>query len=491
MKNYLQTSVVIVILVFVTVIGRSEHAHAYTRSSSSVSVQQSEKTTPKRVRSEVLGVSIPVPKNAVGEHLSLGEASRLVLREKSNPPKWVITIRTVKMPESLDGPLEQDANPVVLARAFIEDARKISPELQVISTTKSSFKGQPSSKVIVQIPYEDTGKIARYEWIFIQTGPNRFILFEALSPGTSSGKSTVNFDSILNLMEVEAENTMAESWKDRLTAGARLISKINEQSLRELLENHSSEVWYRRFAYDADNRPIELGYVGVSMMEAPLGEMRKATPTPSNTGDTGFLVRIRTHLLPAQAGGLSSDVDTRGWMSWDREEEFISTVATTRNPSDGSSTSRSSNTLRPRPTAGKPIRTLDVIRQRQDSVTREQISLEVPDLAIFLSESELMILPQLLAHLEAKSGEFSTFAWQPQREEITRRLDEWRALPQGGHILRTRSYPDAPISTAQVDSDGKVRSRTIFKGSDSEEWIRMSPDELREHYRRAGISLDR
>ena len=124
-------------------------------------------------------------------------------------------------------------------------------------------------------------------------------------------------------------------------------------------------------------------------------------------------------------------------------------------------------------------------------MTREQISKEVPDLAIFLSESELMILPQLLAHLNAETGEFSTFAWQPQREEITRRLDEWRALPQGGHILRTRSYPDAPISTAQVDPDGSVRSRTIFKGSDNEEWIRMRPDELREYYRRAGISLDR
>ncbi len=491
MKNHLPTLLSAVILTYLTVIGLSEHAVAAPTPAPETPLQQTGKAAPDRVRSEVLGVSIPVPKNAVGEHLSLGDASRLVLREKSNPPKWVITIRTVKMPESLDEPIEQATNPVVLARAFIEDARKISPELNVISTTKSSFKGQPSSKVVVQIPYEDTGKIARYEWSFIQTGPNRFILFESLSPGTASGKSTVNFDAILNLMEVEAENRMAASWKDRLTAGAAFISKIDEENLRELAENNREEVWYRRFAYDSDNRPIELGYVGISMMEAPLGEMRKAVPTPSSTGDTGFLVRIRTHLLPAKPGGLSSDIDTRGWMSWDREEEFISTVATTRNPSDGSSTSRSSNALRPRPTAGKPIRTLDVIRQRQDSVTREQISLEIPDLMIFLSESELMILPQLLAHLEVTPGEFSTFAWQPQRKEITRRLDEWTSLPQGGHILRTRSYPDAPISTAKVDPSGVVSSRTIYKGGDSEEWIRMSPDELREHYRRAGISLDR
>ena len=124
---------------------------------------------------------------------------------------------------------------------------------------------------------------------------------------------------------------------------------------------------------------------------------------------------------------------------------------------------------------------------RANDYTRDKVVLELPDLKHYLSETERLILAYLLPVVGQPTGEFSLWGWQPQRREITRRLDSWQLEPAGGWTLFTRSYPDAQVSTAVIDPDGSVSSRIVATSSNSERWTRMDPDTLLAHYRRIGI----
>lgn len=439
------------------------------------------------VHSEILGVTVTVPLGATSEHLSQGERSRIRIRETSTPPKWVVTIRILQLPEASED--QPNRTPMDLARIFIEDARRVSTDLVVVSQELANLVGRPAARIAAEIPHLDTGKRARYDWLFVASGPDQFVLIEQVSPAGPAGVAATALKEILASLQLDDVRSREAIWRDRAKAGAEIVRRIDERILRKVLEAHGEERWYRRHAFDQDDNPIELGYAGVSAIETTRDQLGKANPRQETTGETGLLVRIRTRKLPQEEGKPTWDIDTQAWMSWDRQEEYFSTVATARSTVDGEAFSISHIGVRPRPTAGKPIRTLDVLQERADSYTRDQISLEVPDLGIFLSETERLILPYLLPLVGAPTGEFTLYAWHPERQEITRRLDTWTLEDGGGWSLATRSYPDAPISTAKIDPDGSVAGRIVESTSGSERWTRMTPDALSNHYRRVGVKV--
>ena len=437
------------------------------------------------VRSEILGISVQIPSSATGEHLSQGEQSRIRIRETSSPPKWVVTIRSLRAPERNGDRI----SPTAFAALFVEDARKISPDLVVVAQEPTHVLGRPATRIAAEIPHEETGKRARYDWIFIQTGVGQFALVEQVSPAGPAGTAAQALRDILASLSITDAPERESVWRDRAKAGAEIVRRIDERILRNVLEDHGEEVWYRRHAFDGEGKTIELGYAGVSAIETTRDQLGKANPTIETEGDTGLLVRIRTRKLPQQEGQPTWDVDSQAWLSWDREEEFFSTVATARTTADGEAFSISHMGVRPRPTAGNPIRTLEVFQERADKYTRDQLTLDIPDLGMYLSETERLLLPYLLPMVGAPSGEFALYAWHPERQEITRRLDRWTLKDDGGWLLETRSYPDAPVSTATIAPDSVVQSRIIASPSGSERWTLMTPEALAKHYRRTGINV--
>ena len=54
------------------------------------------------------------------------------------------------------------------------------------------------------------------------------------------------------------------------------------------------------------------------------------------------------------------------------------------------------------------------------------------ELDLYLSEAERLVLPTLLATTGAPGGEFSTWAWNEDREAITRRLELWKPTSGAG-----------------------------------------------------------
>ena len=387
-------------------------------------------------------------------------------------------------------------SPLDLARLFIADARKISPDLVVVDEKPTNIHQRPAALVTAEIPQSASSpqqgppKRARYDWIFIQTGENRFALLEQVSPAGPAGPAALALKEVIQSLELHNEDSLTRKWQDRSRAGTEFLSRIDEAVLRRVLESHGTETWYRQHAVDPEGRTIELGYAGISMMETSADQLGKPNPIPNTDGDTGLLVRLRTRRLPIEGQTHILDVDFQSWLSWDRQEEFFSTVATARTDGDEKPASMSHIGVRPRPTAGNPIRTLEVMQLRADNYTRETVTLELPELEHYLSETERLILAYLLPIVGAPSGEFSLWGWQPQRQEITRRLDSWQLEDNGGWTLLTRSYPDAKVSKATIDPDGSVSKRIVATSINTEEWTRMDPASLIAHYRRRGIDAD-
>ena len=126
---------------------------------------QAPQDTPRRVDSEVLGVSVGIPDGAIAEHFSQGETSRIRIREASSPPKWALTIRSLGIPQG-----EQSISPLEMARIFIADARTISPKLVVLDEEPTNIHQRPAARIAAEIPSQEGDKRARYDWLVRQAG---------------------------------------------------------------------------------------------------------------------------------------------------------------------------------------------------------------------------------------------------------------------------------------------------------------------------------
>ena len=148
--------------------------------------------------------------------------------------------------------------------------------------------------------------------------------------------------------------------------------------------------------------------------------------------------------------------------------------------------------LRPRPLPKDPRRWLQVISGGRESFEREDRKLQVPDLGTYLSEAERLVLPELLATVEAPGGEFGVYAWNEDRLSITRRLEDWipgQDSRQPGTLL-SRPAADAQAATQILGPDGTLRERITPRGMSQVTWTKIELDKLRSLYLQKGIPFD-
>ncbi|MCP4939616.1 MAG: hypothetical protein GY921_10555, partial [Phycisphaeraceae bacterium] len=139
-----------------------------------------ETTPPREVfRSNVLGCTVELPPGSRAMHNSLGDASVLrVLDAEHDPPDWVTTIRILRPPAAADGGfgVTKPTTPTMLLEAFIADSKAINPDLVFSNQrTEETLAGLPAARATAEYLHSSK-RIARYDWYFIQTGPNRFLL---------------------------------------------------------------------------------------------------------------------------------------------------------------------------------------------------------------------------------------------------------------------------------------------------------------------------
>lgn len=442
-------------------------------------------------RSNVLGCTVELPPGSRAMHNSLGDASVLrVLDAESDPPDWVTTIRILRPPAAEGFGEVKPTTPAMLLEAFVADSKSINPDLVFSNQrTDETLAGLPAAKVTGEYLHSSK-RIARYDWHFIQTGPNRFLLVECLADRDRWAGEI--FDAVIDSLVVEDEFELADQALSRQERGAALFRRVDEQVLRDVVARMPEEIWYRMHAFDADGRDVEFGYAGITAIETGRESMGAASPVPRVGDDTGMLVRIRMRQIPQEPKRPFIDVDHRAWLSWDREEEMWSVRLTARQANAEQTASESITGFRPRPTPSEPRRRLEILQQSRNTLDRQIARLELPmDLELFLSEAERLVLPTLLEVLGAPEGTFGIYAWNEDRESITRRLESWKPAPSGTAMLESRAYEDGRAATQEVGPDGIVSVRVAPTDSSvgGVRWTRMTPEAIRDLYDRKGIRV--
>jgi hypothetical protein len=445
------------------------------------------------VMNRSLGCTLVMPEDGQAAVAGGDEVQLIRLVQKdANPPAWEILIRPMRLPEDAGAfGASASPSPAEMMAFYLEGARAANELLTIDATTEATTVSElPAATASASFQHE-SGRTARFDWTFIKTGPNRFVLVQCL--GDRDRWPAKTFASTIGSLKVMTEPELAIESMTVVERGSAIVDRFDEAALRGVLDRFREVVYYRLHAFDQDGREVEFGYAGVSALETDEAAVGRPDPNPKrDETELGLMVRVQLRILPQSDKGPYRDVDHRAWISWDRNAERWMIQETDR--VRGSEVSRTNSILgiRPRPTAQEPRRWLQVISQGRETFERYDLKVDVPqELDLYLSEAERLMLPTLLAITGAAPGEFSTWAWNEDRESITRRLEIWTPAPSGGS-LESRTSADARPAIHILGEDAAVARRDVpIDGrSNSMRWSRTDSTELRKLYERKGIPFE-
>ena len=444
------------------------------------------------VENRSLGCSLVMPEDGQAA-IAGGDDVQLirVVQKDANPPAWEILIRPMRMPEDAGGfGASETPSPEAMMAFYLEGARAANELLTIDDTTpETKIAGLPAAMATASFKHE-SGRTARFDWRFVKTGPDRFVFILGL--GDRDRWPARTFQTTIDSLEIRTEPELAIASMEVVDRGRAIVGRFDESALRRVLARFSEIVYYRLHAFDQDGNEVEIGYAGVSATETDETGVGRLEPAKRRDGDLGLLVRVQLRILPQSDKGPFRDVDHQSWVSWDRETERWMIQETDRVRGSEASRTNSIMGIRPRPTAEEPRRWLQVISQGRETFERYDLKVDVPqELDLYLSEAERLVLPTLLATTGAPGGEFSTWAWNEDRESITRRLELWKPT-SGAGVLESRTSADARPATHILGEDAIVvrRDVPIDGRSNSMRWSRIDSAELRKLYERKGIPFE-
>ncbi len=445
------------------------------------------------VTNRSLGCTLVMPEDgravvAGGDELQLIR----ILQKDADPPAWEIVVRAMRLPEEAAGFGETtNPPPAAMMKYFLGGASEANELMEIESRQpETEVAGLPAAAATASFSHE-SGRVARFDWRFVKTGPNRFVFVQCLGERDRWPASV--FDGVLDSLEILTEPELAISAMTIVDQGRSIIGRLDPDALREAARRLEDVTYYRLHAFDQDGNEVEFGYAGVKAWETDAGAVGRADPAPvAGADDLGLMVRVQLRILPPSDKAPFRDIDHKAWVSWDREAERWMIQETDRARDSDLSRTNSILGLRPRPTAEEPRRWLQVVSQGRETLERYDLKVDVPqELDLYLSEAERLILPTLLDVVDAPSGEFAVWAWNEDRESISRRLEGWTPDAQGSS-LESRTSADARPALQRADRDGIVvrRDVPIDGRSNTMRWSRTDGKELRNLYERKGIPFD-
>ena len=451
-----------------------------------------------RIENATLGCSVVLPENGQAAIAGGDEAPfiRMIEREKS-PPSWEIVIRELNLPvpEGTFGEPTAPPSPALMMEAYLKDAKAANEAFEINEkATELRLAELPAARASASFQHT-SGRTARYDWTFIQTGPRRFLLVQYLA---DQARWPVEiFKTVTESIKIQTEAEIAARTLTVVERGSAIVARFDQPTLRTLAERLNEGLWYRLHGNGrGTGEDRELGYARLVVLEALEDAVRKSGPPVATTaGETGMLVWIQIRILPAREGTPYRDVDHRAWLSWDREAELWLLRESDRMRNSDATRSTSIFGIRPRPTAKDPRRWLQVVSQSRETFERGEIKIEVPsNLDQYLSEAERLVLPSLLAITKPLPCEFGVYAWNEDREALTRRVEEWNPLggPEGDGELLSRPSRITRATIQRLDAGGLLSRRiTPTDGAGGTfEWDLIDGAELRALYLRKGIPFE-
>ena len=441
------------------------------------------------VESRVLGCKIELPEDGTASVLGQNQDGYIrLLQRDADPPAWEILVRPVRYPsDKQDFGSDTSPTPAAMRELFIADVQRLNELLGVDSRTEGlTVAGLPAASATASFRHE-SGRYAQFEWYFIQTSADRFILLQALADRDAWPGEL--FDRARDSMEVLTEPELAIKSLTTTDQGAAIMAAVDETVLRTTLDRLRDGNWYRLYRIGTDELERELGYARVIAMETKSDVVSMIdAPKPDASPDSGLLIWIQIHTVPQSASGVTQDIDLRAWLSWDRESGRWNVRETLRSAKQDQTKTSLMAGLRPRPSTKEPRRWLEVFSQSREPFERQSVRRDVPqDLELFLAEAERLVLPTMLHILDPGPVEFGVWAWNEDRETITRRLESWSPDSNGGGRLDSRAVADGAASIQLVGPDGVLTRRVTIGGN----WDLIDPVKLRDLYQRKGIPFGR
>ncbi len=424
-----------------------------------------------------LGLAMYVPKGSVSTDRAGG---RLVvsLHDAADPPEWTLTIQHLPVTPgtSPQGQIDQHLE------AMTESGR---PHRVLTNRAITAGNAEGHLCYIEQSASADSDSDTIINgWLILPSSPNVFLVVSILAmpevmptlgPALQAGFSTIN---------VRSSAELSLQRRSRIEAGRALLESITPERLLPLLETRQ---WSRLYRIDSDGREIEVGYSLLEVFEAKRGALnpnRRESDYSRTEQTEGIMVRLQGRIIGDAERRIFYDSIAMYWMAWDQSEESWSVRGTQRQGE--AERSESETGVRLAPTAGSPIPSLTVIRQRSSDYQRMPVEWSVPD--VYLSQALGALLGRLMPRDEQRVREFSYYFYNysDATPQLTQRTDRWEPAEDGSWTLTTHLNIDAPPIVSSYSSTGQFLKTRRPNGTVTEP---ATVEEIRRIWRRQGLPM--
>lgn len=291
-----------------------------------------------------------------------------------------------------------------------------------------------------------------------------FVVFELITTQEHLTPSRGVYEVVVATAKFEDPRASQQQRAASLASGAKLITSLSEQDLRELADGQDR--WYRLYSASASSsNEIEHGY---RRLTATWGRKSDLGGTVSSSQDLPGLVvksevRMINYTQPGQAGSII-DTATTAYVSADRTIEAWTTTTAVR---DEDSADRKAGNISSRKST-KPSAVFREIGSREgDRLTILVTGTGRPDQQLqpavqeggkhYLSQAESIMLGSLLT-LKAgtsKGTEFGFYAYRPETGSISLRRETVRTSATGQSVeITSRLREDLSRTVSQYDPSG-------------------------------------
>lgn len=427
------------------------------------------------LNADLLGFSMRVPVGAA-VRIERGEIPGYLIADSGETPRWRLRVSNLRASKPETTPQSQCAE-------FLAELKAKEPKLAVRLDESRVIGGRPAHVFYVSVPIASGGS-GISGTLLVATEPDNYLVFSIVSVEDSFSQVRALLDMAFGTVVFANKGAILEERATLLGRGEAIAASITPDALRATFT--AEPLFYRMWKPDEGGAPKEVGYVIIRAREGKRGEI-DASKTVQSLKDAdalaGLLTTVDARIIVNGDASHTLDVQSRYFVSFERDSESWSIRSTQRHRAATRSTAQTG--LREPPTVGAPRPVLRVISASREGMTREPVEWDVPP--AYLSQAELVVLGQLLPRNDrVKTIEFLDYAFDQRDEKMPQRRETWSRTPSGWRLeTRIGASPDKLVQ--EFDKDGVRVKRVDPDGTVTE---RITLEALRALWKSKGLPVE-
>lgn len=410
-----------------------------------------------------LGVTLRVPKGAIVEPLM--NASSWRIDDGRDAPRYLVRVQSMVASSATSSPEAQ-------FRQHLEFLVEKGQEYTILRDVDLTLDGAPTKLSYLSMDAGD-GVTAVTGWLMVQTGPNTFVVFSIISSGVDFPEADELLAASFSTISLKRLEAVAAVQADKLERTKRFLDSLTPPKLRSLADGRPR--WFRLYRPGAgrDGSDLEMGFLRIRTFEGERGEVSTSSTVGSRTQpEMGLMVEVVAKMLVQGDTAHTLDLQSRYWMSWDRQAECWSIVSTERHAGLSSTGGQTGWRARPMST-GEQGSVLTVVNSQSSKAgtaedlvrSRQSLEWEIPEVG-YINQAEVILLGALLPRDGSLDGDFSFYWYDSRANKLPQRIDRWSRDPDGSgrSVLISRPSSDSPEMKQLFSRDGERLRRIDADG---------------------------